>query len=294
MQEVVVARGMNDSQFQANPLVTLQHAYNMPPAGRSPWRKRVNDGDLIGIKAKTQYPAKPDAWVEGDPWPPDKVYRSSRPGCSTGSRSVFSRSKYTRRMQRQGKNAISLKINSVVEKWLLLEYVVCFLPANQDALVESVSKSGLELPDDFLKAIGVVPTLISRRISPQRTRRTRRKGNAENDGPCVFFLRALRVLCGEIIRRRRRPQSRGRRPARPRHRLRPGKRHGRLDDWPRRRHQWGWTLTSTGSFASIAGENNGGPGEVFAVLADASLWQYTGIWAQLDAGVLAAAAPRRG
>ena len=32
MQEVV-ARGMNDSQFTANPLVTLQHAYSLPPVG---------------------------------------------------------------------------------------------------------------------------------------------------------------------------------------------------------------------------------------------------------------------
>ena len=73
MQEIVVARGMNDSQFAANPLVTLQHAYNMPPVGKSLWRKRVKDGDLVGIKAKTQYPAKPDSWAGGDPWPPDKV-----------------------------------------------------------------------------------------------------------------------------------------------------------------------------------------------------------------------------
>ena len=90
MQEVVIARGMNDSQFQANPLVTLQHAYNLPPVGKSLWRKRVKDGDLVGIKAKTQYPAKPDSWVEGDPWQPDKVLCSSRPGCSAGSRSDFS------------------------------------------------------------------------------------------------------------------------------------------------------------------------------------------------------------
>src|SRR5271168_498855 len=52
--EVVIARGMNDSQFQANPLVTLGHAYHLPPVGRSLWRRRVKDGGLAGIKAKTQ------------------------------------------------------------------------------------------------------------------------------------------------------------------------------------------------------------------------------------------------
>ena len=55
----------------------------------------------------------------------------------------------------------------------------------------------------------------------------------------------------------------------------------------------GWLLTSLATVASISGENNGGAGEVFAVLSDASLWEDTGIWALLDTGVLAAAAPRR-
>ena len=69
-------------------------------------------------------------------------------------------------------------------------------------------------------------------------------------------------------------------------------------------HLWqhassGWSLTSTGSFASLSGENNYGTDEVFAVLADASLWEYqlpnmgTPTWNQLDAnGVLAASGPR--
>ncbi len=72
-QEVVVAKGMNDSQFAVNPLVTLQHSYSMPPVGKSLWRKRVKDGDLVGIKAKTHYPARPDSWAEADPWPPDQM-----------------------------------------------------------------------------------------------------------------------------------------------------------------------------------------------------------------------------
>src|SRR5450631_2388335 len=48
----------------------------------------------------------------------------------------------------------------VIDEWLLLEYAVCFLPANQDALVESVSKGRLGLPDDFLNAIGVDAGLL--------------------------------------------------------------------------------------------------------------------------------------
>jgi hypothetical protein len=64
-------------------------------------------------------------------------------------------------------------------------------------------------------------------------------------------------------------------------------------------HLWqhnpsGWSLTSTGSFASLSGEDNGGKGEVFAVLQDGSLWEYTTSWAELEAaGVLAVAASKR-
>ena len=54
-----------------------------------------------------------------------------------------------------------------------------------------------------------------------------------------------------------------------------------------------WSQASTGRFAGLSGENNGGGGEVFAVLADGSLWEYTTAWAELNVGVLAAAAPQR-
>src|SRR5437870_3680008 len=43
--EVVLAKGLNDSQFQQNPIVTLNHAYGCPPVGRSLWRKFAKDGE---------------------------------------------------------------------------------------------------------------------------------------------------------------------------------------------------------------------------------------------------------
>jgi hypothetical protein len=51
-KEVVIAKGMNDSQFHGNPLVTPQHNYQLPPMDRLLWRKVVRDGDLRGVKAK--------------------------------------------------------------------------------------------------------------------------------------------------------------------------------------------------------------------------------------------------
>jgi hypothetical protein len=69
--EFVLARGMNDSQFKQNPIVTMQHCYHLPPVGKSLWRKVVRDGPMIGVKAKTQYPARPKDWPAEQPWPAD-------------------------------------------------------------------------------------------------------------------------------------------------------------------------------------------------------------------------------
>ena len=35
------------------------------------------------------------------------------------------------------------KVSRVIDEWLLIEYAVTFLPMNQAALVEAVSKSGI-------------------------------------------------------------------------------------------------------------------------------------------------------
>ncbi len=67
--EVVIAGGMDDSQFAMNPIVTLNHCYSIPPIGRSLWRKVVTGG----VKAKTLYPQKPDNWGNED-WPSDQVF----------------------------------------------------------------------------------------------------------------------------------------------------------------------------------------------------------------------------
>jgi hypothetical protein len=38
--EVVLSKGMNDEAFKLNPIVTVNHSYYCPPAGRSFWRKK--------------------------------------------------------------------------------------------------------------------------------------------------------------------------------------------------------------------------------------------------------------
>ena len=156
MGEVVLARGMDDSQFAGNPLVTLGHAYWLPPVGRSLWRKRTRDGNLVGVKAKTQYPPRPEAWPAGDPWPPDKVLALVQAGLLQGKSIGFLPTKVHIPDEKEvRRNGWGEQVSLVIDEWLLLEYACVFLPANQDALVEAVSKGSVDVPSELLDALGL-------------------------------------------------------------------------------------------------------------------------------------------
>jgi len=147
---------MNDSQFQGNPIVTLGHAYYLPPVGKSLWRKRVRDGERVGIKAKTVYPARPEMWSGQDPWPSDQVFALIQAGLLQGKSIGFLPVKvHIPDSKEVQKNNWTDRVGLVIDEWLLLEYACVFLPANQDALVESVAKGSLALGDDVLQALGL-------------------------------------------------------------------------------------------------------------------------------------------
>ena len=154
--EVVRARGMNDGQFQANPLVTLGHAYWLPPVGRSLWRRRVKDGERQGVKAKTVYPARPDSWPADEKWAPDQVFALVQSGLLNGKSIGFLPTKvHIPDEDEVKKNNWGEPVALVIDEWLLLEYACVFLPANQDALVEAVSKGAVDLSPDLLRALGL-------------------------------------------------------------------------------------------------------------------------------------------
>lgn len=162
MGEVVIAKGMNDSQFQSNPLVTLGHCYWAPPVGKSLWRKRVKDGDTAGIKAKTQYPQQPANWQAEEPWIPDKVFALVQAGLLNGKSIGFLPTKVHFADSKEAKKEDWPEGTLVFDEWLLLEYACVFLPANQDALVEAVSKGTMKLEPDLLRAMGLEDGLFRR------------------------------------------------------------------------------------------------------------------------------------
>jgi hypothetical protein len=165
--EIVVARGMNDSQFKANPIVTLQHCYHLPPVGRSLWRKRTKDGPTIGVKAKTQYPARPEDWAHED-WQPDTVFALIKAGLLQGKSIGFLRLKSHAPSSHEIAARPELaRVSRIIDEWLLLEYAVTFLPTNQAALVEAVSKGQVTLSAELQKLFQVKETNIA--VAPPET-----------------------------------------------------------------------------------------------------------------------------
>jgi hypothetical protein len=156
--DVVLAKGMNDSQFKQNPLVTFNHSYYSPPAGKSLWRKVTKDGEMKGVKAKTHYPSRPDSWPAAKDWTPDVAFTLVQADLLRGKSIGFLPTKVhipdDKETEKHGWKNCAL----VIDEWILLEYACCFLPAQQNAVVESVSKAGLSIPGAVLKALGLPET----------------------------------------------------------------------------------------------------------------------------------------
>jgi hypothetical protein len=157
--DIVLAGGMDDSHYQNNPIVTLQHAYWMRPVGRSLWRKRVRDGGRFGVKAKTHFPARPEAWPADD-WLPDRVFALIQADLMRGKSIGFLPLKLrnpTEEEVRQRPDWAGVRL--VIERWLLLEYACCYLPCNQNAVVEAVGKGLLDGELARALAIDLPPAL---------------------------------------------------------------------------------------------------------------------------------------
>jgi hypothetical protein len=125
--EVVLARGMNDSQYRLNPIVTMQHAYWMPPVGKSLWRKVVRDGSLTGIKAKTQYPTRPTDWPSGQSWPADIALSLIQADLLRGKSIGFLPTRVHQPKARECDEHGCKDVSLVIDEWVLLEYACTFL-----------------------------------------------------------------------------------------------------------------------------------------------------------------------
>jgi hypothetical protein len=137
---IVLAKGMDDSQFALNPIVTLNHDYSIPPIGRSLWRKLVKDGATRGIKAKTVYPSKPTDWPAAQPWQPDLIFMQIQAGLLNAKSIGWLPTKTHYADAREAERLGCKEGTLIIEEWLLIEYAVGTIPVNPETVVDVVSK----------------------------------------------------------------------------------------------------------------------------------------------------------
>jgi hypothetical protein len=152
--DVILSRGMNDSQFKINPIVTLEHNYTVPPVGKSIWRKIIKQGPIAGIKAKTIYPNKPPEW-NGD-WPSDIAFSLIKAGLLQG-KSIGALPTKIHFPTNKELDVYGKSCKLIVDEWMLIEYACTLLPVQQNAVVEAVSKGAVKLTDELAKALGLDP-----------------------------------------------------------------------------------------------------------------------------------------
>lgn len=135
--EIIRASGWSDVHYAMNPIVTMGHDYDSPPVGKSQWRKRLRDGDVAGIKAKTIYPRRPPEWIEKE-WPADSAFALVSSGLMIGKSIGFLTLKT--HQATPGEQEQNPGLRRVIDEWLLLEYACTWLPANQEAITLAIEK----------------------------------------------------------------------------------------------------------------------------------------------------------
>ena len=152
-REVMLPKGGVFDQWRKNPVVTWAHQYDVLPLGKGKWIKRAKKADVSGILAKSEYISKPEDW-QGD-WFADAVLHYVTEGFMPGRSVGFIPMEVRPPSEKEIKERPELAgVNRVIAKWLLLEYAVCPVQSNPDALVELAAK-GLKMPPEMDKLYGV-------------------------------------------------------------------------------------------------------------------------------------------
>jgi hypothetical protein len=158
--EVMLVNGGDFTQFKRNPTVTFAHKYDMLPAGRCMWLKKDDRNGRKGWLAKTQYISKPADWSAGVAWFPDAVWHYVRTGNLPGKSIGFVPLEMRPPDEKEVKARPELaNVRRIIPKWLALEYAVCPIPCNPDALVQATAKArqkGIIVPDILLEEFGMI------------------------------------------------------------------------------------------------------------------------------------------
>src|SRR5205807_879711 len=80
------------------------------------------DGDLRGIKAKTQYPARPDDWGQGKEWPADIAFSLVHADLLRGKSIGFLPTRVHMPDDKEVEKHNWKGVACVIDEWILLEY----------------------------------------------------------------------------------------------------------------------------------------------------------------------------
>ena len=171
--DVVIAKGVDRNLYMQSRVVLWQHNMELPAIGKCEWMKPQGNGLL----AKTQYAKRPEDYT-GEYFP-EMIFSLVQQGVVSGKSIGFLAMK--QREATSGEIAIhpDWKGANVIEESVLVEYSVCNLGVNPEALVLEVSK-GFKASDDFFKCLGVclpekakvnLEEIIARQVIAKRKKR---------------------------------------------------------------------------------------------------------------------------
>jgi len=141
--EVLIARGINLKHYLKNPVVAWNHDLSIPPIGRAKWARVEEDNTL---KTFVKFADRPSNHPEGAEWLPDTIHSLCQQGIIKGvSIGFFTLDASLPTTKEITERPELAACSRVIRKSLLFEVSIVPVGANQEALVESVSK-GL-LPD---------------------------------------------------------------------------------------------------------------------------------------------------
>lgn len=159
--EVVMAGGLDFSTFfQKNMVVPLCHNYKALPVGRGLWVAKTKTDSGSAYKAKTRYTPRPETHPKELEWFPSTVYQFVKCGDLCGKSIGYIPTSFHRPTRDEiGKNPTWKDATRIVDGGMVLEYSVCPIGVNPEALVESVGKmraKGMMVGKEFFDAMGVV------------------------------------------------------------------------------------------------------------------------------------------
>jgi len=146
--EVVIQNGIDFKSlgFDKNPVVSFNHNYNIPPVGKSLWQK--NSGRVT--KAKTQYISRPDTLPNNVEWFPDSIFHMIQSGVMRGKSIGGVGRRRTPTQEDFDSNPSWQGAKNIVDQYMIYEYCVCPIGLNSNAIVEMISKSLINIPEDIL------------------------------------------------------------------------------------------------------------------------------------------------